>query len=129
MVAVLCIAIVVSPPDQFEFIQAEWVAAVSAAAEARKAAEKKEMAAVFARKKPDIIAYSRRFLALAEAHPGEPAARDALLWIVMHEAPASAMSRPQTLGIDPSSELLERAINLLIEHHANDLQVARSALY
>jgi thiol-disulfide isomerase/thioredoxin len=129
MVAALCIALVVSPTEQFEAIQSEWVAAVSAAVEARKAAEKKEMGAIFAKKKPDIIAYSRRFLALAEAHPDDPAARDALLWIVMREKLPGTAIMPGSLGISSSSELLGRAVDLLIEKHANDLQVARTALF
>jgi thiol-disulfide isomerase/thioredoxin len=128
MIAALCIVLLASPSEEFDAIQREWVSAVGTAVAAMRAAEK-EKPAVFARKKPDIAPYARRFLALAEAHPDDSAARDALLWIVMHEAPRSAMSRPQTLGIDPSSELLVRATDLLIEHHANDLQVGRTALF
>jgi thiol-disulfide isomerase/thioredoxin len=116
---------------EFEAIQAEWLAARKAAAEARKAdttAQEKKQAAV-AGNGPDVLAYARRFLALAEANPDGPQARDALLWIVMREQSPRLAKAAGSPWIEPSSELLRRAVDLLTRHHANDLQVARAALF
>jgi thiol-disulfide isomerase/thioredoxin len=115
--------------EQFAALWSEWAATEKAAVEARKtAASPAEKQAVFARMKPDALAFCRRFLTLSEAHPDDPGSRDALLWIIMRETTPFAGSRAGSLGIDPTSEVLGRAVDLLIEHHANDLQVARTTL-
>ena len=115
--------------EQFAAIWAEWAAAEKAAVDARKTAPTPaEKQAAFARLKPDAGLFCRRFVTLAETHPDDPTARDALLWIIMRETTPGMLSRPFSLGIDPSSELVGRAVNLLIEYHSNDLQVARTTL-
>jgi thiol-disulfide isomerase/thioredoxin len=120
-----------TPKEQFESVQSEWQAAVKAELAARKeattVAEKK---AVFDRLRPDPLAFARRFLELAETHPDDPGGRDAVLWIVMQEAPVVPREPiPFSLRLDPSAEVLLHAVDLLMAHHANDLQVARTALF
>jgi len=69
---------------------------------------------------PDELDFSRRALRIAKAKPEDSGARDALLWVVSQSA-----SRP------PRGERLElerRAMDLLLEHHADDPEVARAGL-
>jgi peroxiredoxin len=119
-----------TPKDQYEVIQSEWHAALKAELAARKEAKSApEKEAVFSRMKPDALAFARRFLAMAEAHPGDPGARNALLWILMREAPIPSVRMPFSVYLDSSDEILEHAVDLLTKQYANDLQVARTALF
>jgi peroxiredoxin len=119
-----------TPKEQYEAIQSEWQAAVKAELAARKEAKTvEEKQAVFDRMRPDPLAYTHRFLTLAEAHPGDPGARDALLWILHREAPIPSVRMPFSLYLDSSNEILGHAVDLLAKHYANDLQVARTALF
>lgn len=62
--------------------------------------------------RPDLAAYASRFLELAKGSPSEPAARDALLWIIGQNwfyAPSG-----------PLAEINDEAMELLVEHHADD---------
>jgi RNA polymerase sigma factor (sigma-70 family) len=70
---------------------------------------------------PDLTEYTRRLLDLAEAEPDDPSARDALLWIVRN-----GTGRSDDQG--PWASQFGEAVDRLIRHHADDPQVARTAL-
>jgi RNA polymerase sigma factor (sigma-70 family) len=111
------------PPSLDERVKAakaEWEAGrakhFQALGEARTEAERAEAAKL----DPDVMKYGERFLTLAETDLGNPAARDALLWVV-----------GQYWIIDFGgdwSKLVSRATDRLIEHHSDDLYVAWAGL-
>jgi RNA polymerase sigma factor (sigma-70 family) len=69
---------------------------------------------------PDEQDFARRMVELAATSPGEPAARDALLWVI--NKPASGRDA------GPDGEYFARAVGLLLSHHADDPEVARTGL-
>jgi peroxiredoxin len=109
--------------EEFNRIEADWNEAAKAFTEARTAArspaEKKAVSPMM----PDITAYAARFLMLAESKPDDPAARDALLWIV-----SKGGSKGDGDGKGSWPAQFGRAVDLLVKHHSNDEDVARTAL-
>jgi RNA polymerase sigma factor (sigma-70 family) len=69
---------------------------------------------------PDEQDFARRMVELAATSPGEAAARDALLWVI--NKPASGKDA------GPDGEYFARAVGLLLSHHADDPEVARTGL-
>ncbi len=47
-----------------------------------KAASQREQNAAYTNMSPDDVAFSRRMVDLAETSPADPAARDALVWVI-----------------------------------------------
>ena len=74
-----------------------------------------------AKASPDLVAYCRRMVDLAESSPDHPAARDALIWVF--NAPGSA-------GTDVGAyhDQLARAGALLVRHHGDDPEAVRIGL-
>ena len=69
---------------------------------------------------PDVTRYGEKFLALADTDLDNPAARDALLWMI-----------EQLWILDGSggwTKYVGRAMDRLLEHHSDDLKVARACL-
>ena len=111
-----------TPSEQFQAILAEWLAAikglrdagVAAKAQGKTEAEWDEIAKTMS---PDMQAYFRRCLELAEAAPRDPGSRDALVWVVVR-------GRPNLLGDrEPGSPLgaqVRTAIEMLLRHHAGE---------
>jgi peroxiredoxin len=113
-----------SAKARFEVIEAEYDALARAYGEAiRNAATAEEKnAALRDNRPPSDVDYVRRCLEVAEADPANPGARDALLWIAFQ-----ALRRSEGLP-GPWSAQIGRTFDLLVEHHADDPQVAGIAL-
>lgn len=69
---------------------------------------------------PDEQDFARRMVELAATSPGEPAAREALLWVI--NKPGSGNDA------GPDGEYFAQAAGLLLSHHADDPEVARTGL-
>ncbi|WP_165247271.1 TlpA family protein disulfide reductase [Paludisphaera soli] len=104
--------------EGYEAILAEYDSAMKRyMAEAAKAKDEADYEARAKPLYPDSRAYANRFVDLAAANPGDPASRDALLWVL------------GTMRTDRrENPALARAIDLLIGSHADDLQAARATL-
>lgn len=106
---------------QFQAIQAEWKAAEQACEKAVEAVQTEaEAQRIYETKYPDTLAFSRRMLDFAAAGPGDEPARDALLWVLERSLSMA--------GPGPFVDLEARAGTMLLEHHADDPEVARMAL-
>ena len=71
-----------------------------------------------AKASPDLVAYCRRMVDLAESSPDHPAARDALIWVF--NTPRSAATHVETYY-----DQLARAGALLVRHHGDDPEAVR----
>jgi thiol-disulfide isomerase/thioredoxin len=108
--------------QQFARIRAEFEAQNSAQRQAATTAEStREKRNGAAKTAPDLVAYCRRMVDLAESSPNDPAARDALLWVI---------NTPGTPGIDVRAhrDQFARAGELLVRHHSDDPEVVRIGL-
>lgn len=76
-------------------------------------AKPKDRGELIKNKLPQPAEYADRFMALAEKYPDDPAAFDALVWIVSRA---------------PDSELAATAIDRLLEKHLNDDKMAEVAM-
>ncbi len=105
---------------QFEAIRSEFDATLKkATAEAEKAKSQFEAMKIFGKLMPDQAAFSHRMVDLAATEPQNPAARDALLWVI---------DKPGMGPAGPYSDEFMRAVCLLLRYHANDPEVARVGL-
>ncbi len=68
---------------------------------------------------PDDVAFSRRMVDLAASSPAEPAARDALIWVLNKGYRADA---------GPYGDEFARAASLLVRHHGDDPEAVRIGL-
>ncbi|OJW17786.1 MAG: hypothetical protein BGO49_26665 [Planctomycetales bacterium 71-10] len=68
---------------------------------------------------PNRFNTMRRILDMVAAHPGEPVGRDGLVWIVGYRSASST---------GEFGDLFGRAARLLVEHFADDPEVARAGL-
>jgi thiol-disulfide isomerase/thioredoxin len=68
---------------------------------------------------PDDIAFSRRMVDLAETSPADPAARDALVWVI---------NKPGRFDRGPYGDEFARAAALLARHHGDDPEAIRVGL-
>jgi thiol-disulfide isomerase/thioredoxin len=70
---------------------------------------------------PDFVAHARQLVDLASLDPKNPASRDALIWVIYQP------SRGDN-GSGPYPTQFARAVDLLVQHHADDPEVARVGL-
>jgi hypothetical protein len=100
-------------------IRAEFEAQLAAyRPDATKAESPRDERAAAAKRISDLVVdYCDRMVDLAESSPDEPAARDALLWVIDHDGDERA-SRGQ----------FPRAAALLVRHHGDDPEAVRVAL-
>jgi thiol-disulfide isomerase/thioredoxin len=106
--------------QQFAQIRAEFDTQQAAYRAARTNAQTpRDKSEVAATKPPDVVAYSRRMVELAESSPGDPAARDALLWVI---------NMPGRSDEGPYGDQFARAVALLVRHHGDDPEAVRIGL-
>ena len=107
-------------PQQLTAIRAEFDAAEKkASAEAEKARSQPESWKIYSRLMPDPAVFSRRMVDLAATEPQNPAARDALLWVI---------DKPGMGPAGPYSDEFNRAVLMLLRDHPDDPEVARVGL-
>ncbi len=70
-------------------------------------------------KAPDETSFARRMVDLAAESPSDPASRDALIWVI---------NKPYRSDGGRFGDEVQRAVNLLVQHHADDPEVARLGL-
>jgi RNA polymerase sigma factor (sigma-70 family) len=70
-------------------------------------------------KSPDETSYARRVVDLAATNPRDPASRDGLIWVI---------NKPYRDDSGRFGDEVQRAVNLLVTHHADDPEVARLGL-
>ncbi len=109
-----------SVAQQLAAIRAEFDAAEKrASTEAEKAKSQFEAMKIYGKLWPDPAAFSHRMVDLAATEPQNPAARDALLWVI---------DKPGMGPAGPYSDEFMRAACLLLRYHANEPEVARVGL-
>jgi RNA polymerase sigma factor (sigma-70 family) len=74
---------------------------------------------IHSEKSPDETSYARRMVDLAATNPKAPASRDALIWVI---------DKPYRSDSGTFGDEVQRAVNLLVQHHADDPEVARLGL-
>jgi thiol-disulfide isomerase/thioredoxin len=84
-----------------------------------KAKDRRERDEISGKLAPVVAVYSRRLVDLALSSPADPAARDALLWVI---------GRPGVLGEGASGDEFARAASLLVRHHGDDPEAVRFGL-
>jgi thiol-disulfide isomerase/thioredoxin len=101
-------------------IRAEFQAEQAASRQAAKKAEAPAAKGAVAAKRPiDLFAdYARRMVDLAESSPHDPAARDALLWVL----------DPAGRDTGAYGDQFARAAALLVRHHGDDPEAVRVGL-
>lgn len=70
-------------------------------------------------KLPDESSYARRIVDLAATNPKDPASRDALIWVI---------NKPYRSDNGTFGDEVQCAVNLLVQDHADDPEVARLGL-
>jgi peroxiredoxin len=98
--------------------EAQQAAHRQAATKAESTRDKRDGAA---KSSPDLVAYFRRMVDLAESFPDDPAARDALIWVF--NAPGSAGT-----NVGAYHDQLARAGALLVRHHGDYPEAVRIGL-
>jgi thiol-disulfide isomerase/thioredoxin len=71
------------------------------------------------RPRDSVVYYSRRMVDLAETSPADPAARDALLWVI---------NKPGRGDMGEYGDQFARAAALLVRHHGDDPEAVRIGL-
>ncbi len=106
--------------ERFARIKAEYDAQQAAMARAMETTtSRREINAVFAKMSPDEVAYTRRMIELAMSAPKDPAARDALVWVV---------NKPGMFDVGEYGDEFGRAAALLVRHHGDDPDAVRVGL-
>ncbi len=106
--------------EQFERIKAEYEAILTRATEASQAGGTDfERSRILFKMSPDQDDFARRMVELAATSPADPAARDALIWVI---------DKPFMQDVGRHGEHFARAVEMLLSHHADDPEVARAAL-
>jgi thiol-disulfide isomerase/thioredoxin len=98
--------------------EAQQAAHRQAATKAESTRDKRDGAA---KSSPDLVAYCRRMVDLAESSPDDATARDALIWVF--NAPGSAGP-----NVGAYHDQLARAGALLVRHHGDDPDAVRIGL-
>jgi RNA polymerase sigma factor (sigma-70 family) len=109
-----------SMADQFRQIVKEFEAEqtrVSDAAE--KAKSEAESMKIYSKLSPDDTAYSRRMVDLASTNPKDPAARDALIWV---------LNKVYRSDSGTYGDEVARAVRILVNDHASDPEAVRVGL-
>jgi peroxiredoxin len=107
--------------DRVKSLKAEWDAARDVYFKAMASAKTDAAKADVLKLDPDIVTYSRRFLTLAQTEIQNPAARDALLWILEQFWISDGFIGEWAL-------IRDQAADLLIDFYGDDYRVARTAL-
>ena len=68
---------------------------------------------------PEEADFARRIVDLAVAHPKDPASREFLIWVI---------HKPRRSDTGAFGDEFARAVRLLVDHHADDPEVARAGL-
>jgi thiol-disulfide isomerase/thioredoxin len=110
-----------SRTEQFEAVVAEWEAARQKCFKAVERAKNESETADAWKLLPDRFEYSRRMMSIAASKVDDLPSRDALLWII--HLPGA---RPEYHG--PLADIELRAVQILLDRHADDPKVARVAL-
>lgn len=97
---------------QVSDVETEYKKAESSLSNEFKSAKDDQKPKILARYKELLGTFSNRFLKVAEEHPKDPAAFDALIWIETHQAD----------GLNPAGE---RAAEMLALDHARDPRINR----
>jgi RNA polymerase sigma factor (sigma-70 family) len=106
--------------DRFAKIRAEYDAKNDALMEAQaKVKGQREHNKLYQTMAPDEAAYSRRVVDLVLSSPSEPAARDALTWV---------LNKVFMFDYGPYGDEFSRAAALLVRHHADDPDAVRVGL-
>ena len=106
--------------DRFARIKAEYEAGQAALwAAVGRAADRREHNQIYARMAPDEVAYCRRMIDLALSRPADPAARDALIWV---------LDKPGMVDEGDYGDEFARAAALLVRHHGDDPVAASAGL-
>ena len=90
-----------------------------ASAAAEKGKDQFERWKILGANSPAEAPYARRIVDLAATNLKDPAARDALIWVI---------DKPYRSDNGTYGDEVQRAVNLLVQHHANDPEVARIGL-
>jgi thiol-disulfide isomerase/thioredoxin len=105
---------------RFAAIRGEYdAAAKKAEVEAEKGKTEAESRKIYVGLLPDEASFSRRMVELAAAHPEDPAARDALLWVI---------DKPGMGPGGPYGDEFMKAVLILMRHHSDDPETARVGL-
>jgi hypothetical protein len=103
-----------TPADQVKALEAEYKEAMDAYVKAMNAAKTPEERQQAARdKSPQTVKFAKRFLEIAEKNPRDPAAVDALVWVVIHTR----------LENDSPDKARARAVDQL-KGHVTDARIA-----
>ena len=106
--------------ERFKQIRAEYDARQAVMWQAQeKAKSDSEVIQIWRKMAPDDVAYSRRMVELATTAPSDPAARDALLWVI---------NKPGMMDTAPYGDEFGRAAALLARHHGDDPDAIRIGL-
>ncbi len=105
---------------QFAAIRDEYEAELKQASiESEKGKSDFERIQIYGRLVPDEAAFAHRMVDLAASDPLNPAARDAMVWVI---------DKPGMGPSGPYSDEFTRAVLLLLRNHADDPEVARASL-
>jgi hypothetical protein len=95
-----------SPAEEYKALVAEYQKASNAFQDAIRAAKTREEQMKVFREKDPQASFAPKFVALAEKHPKDPVAVDALIWVLTNSRGGPAEKGPQA-----------RAIDILVRHH------------
>ena len=110
------------PAEQFKALVERYEAARKAYTEAaQKVQTEAEQTAIYEKIMPRAGDYAPQALALAEAHPGDPVAVDALLWVL-------DLGLANAEGAGPFAEATGRAMTILARDHAGDPRLGPACL-
>lgn len=90
-----------------------------ASAAAEKGKDQFERWKIVSANNPAEAPYTRRIVDLAATNPKDQASRDALIWVI---------DKPYRSDNGDYGDEVQRAVNLLVQHHADDPEVARVGL-
>jgi RNA polymerase sigma factor (sigma-70 family) len=103
-----------SPSEQYRALVERYEDDIKAYQAAAMGKSQAEVAEIYKRLGPDLAAYATRFVSLAERYPKDPAAVDALIWVVERTQSAS----DEWEG--PFSRMVGRAMEILTRNHAGE---------
>jgi thiol-disulfide isomerase/thioredoxin len=110
----------ISLMERFQRIRAEYDAKLAAVQKAlEKVKVQSEINKVYREMSPDEVAFCRRMLDLAVLAPSDPAARDALIWVV---------NKPNMHVSGAYGDEFGRAAALLVRHHGDEPDAVRVGL-
>ena len=78
-----------------------------------------QIRAEYEAQRTDVAAYARRMVDLAASSPADPAARDALIWVI---------KKPGMSDTGAYGDEFARAAALLVRHHGDDPEAVRVGL-